>query len=81
MTSAPAISRRLKLEGITVVATRNREGVRVTRSLGCVRVSIDFDSGRERRVHALYVGEILAAAGYTVERHEDAETLSFTVTR
>jgi hypothetical protein len=81
MTSAAAVSRKLRAGGITVVSTRNREGVRVTGSRGYVRVSVDIDSARQRHTVARCVAEILAGNGYAAERREDAETLSFTVSK
>lgn len=73
-TSAQAVSRKLKSEGITCVP-RTREGVHVTRSLFGAAVTVDLDSPSERRVIKLYIKEILTAAGYEVTGSEDSNIL------
>ena len=47
--SAPAVSAKLKAAGFGIVATRNREGIRVSRGAlaGRVCVSVDFDGMHE----------------------------------
>lgn len=68
-TTPQAVSRALRAGGVTPVASRSREGVRVARSaLGRVCVTVDIDGPRARERMTEDVTDILDAAGYVYER-------------
>jgi hypothetical protein len=69
--SASSVSRDLAALGVRPLpsgTSRMREGVRVTGSLGTVRVSVDLDSENMARRRADDIEEALRGKGYTVER-------------
>lgn len=70
-TSASAVSARLRKAGFGIVATRNREGIRVSRGvLGEVCVEVDHNFPRsETRVADLVAEELADWAGYAVRRN------------
>jgi hypothetical protein len=71
-TSAPAVSARLKQAGFGIVATRNREGIRVSRGVlrGQVCISVDLDRpGEEERLAGLVAEELVKWEGYDFTRH------------
>lgn len=83
--SAPAVSAKLKAAGFGIVATRNREGIRVSRGAlaGRVCVSVDLDRpGEQRRTAALlqtWLEDNASALGWSWSKHLGDDTL-FTLT-
>lgn len=83
--SAPAVSAKLKAAGFGIVATRNREGIRVSRGAlaGRVCVSVDLDRpGEQRRTAALlqaWLEDNASALGWAWSKHLGDDTL-FTLT-
>jgi len=73
--SAPAVSAKLKAAGFGIVATRNREGIRVSRGAlpGRVCVAVDLDRPGEARRLAVLLEEWLeanaAALGWVWHKH------------
>lgn len=60
-TTPQAVSARLKRSGFTTVATRNLEGIRVSRGiLGSVSIDVDLDVPRQEERLANLVAEELA---------------------
>jgi hypothetical protein len=71
-TSAAAVSARLHRAGFGVVATRNREGIRVSRGAlrGQVCVTVDLDRpGEEGRLANLVAEELVKWEGYDFTRN------------
>jgi len=77
--SAPAVSAKLKAAGFGIVATRNREGIRVSRGAlpGRVCVAVDLDRpGEARRTSALltaWLEDNADALGWAWTKHSDPE--------
>lgn len=71
-TSPTAVSAKLKAAGFGIVATRNREGIRVSSGgLGEVRVTVAHDMPRARKRAADALAEELNRwEGYEVRRND-----------
>lgn len=72
-TSPSAVSARLKRVGFGIVATRNLEGIRVSKSvLGEVSIAVDHDMpGSEKRAADALAEELATWDGYEVRRNEN----------